>query len=241
MTSRSDACCVVVVYYYRYERFDGGLERGLHLAAVAVELAERDLALHPEEVALGAEDLRLKPPLLLLFLGVLLRPQHRPGARRRRRRGLEPARAALHLEQRAEVDRPRRRCRRAGLRAARGPAGPPATRPPRQVEVDDPRRRRRVLALGRPPRRHRGRSGLGGPNGKRGGAAGERARVDTGMLTDETRGFSFPRAVMRRQRSGGFGSVEGVGRREKASGGKKRPGARRVKGKEAVFLVFREN
>ena len=39
---------------------------------------------------------------------------------------------------------------------------------------------------------------------------------------------------------GCFGSVEGVGRREKASGGK-RPGARQVKkGKEAVFLVFRE-
>jgi hypothetical protein len=124
------------VLAYRDERFDGGPERGLHLAAVAVELAERDLALHPEEVALGAEDLGLEPPLLLLLVGLPLR----------RRRGLQPAHAALPLEQRAEVYRPRRR---------RAPARPPA-RPPRQVEADDPRRhRRRVLAPGRPPRGHR--------------------------------------------------------------------------------------
>lgn len=193
--TRAVSSCVLITY--RYERFDGGLERGLHLAAVAVELAERDLALHPEEVALGAEDLRLEPPLLLRLLGVLLRrPRRRPGARRRRGRGgLEPAHAALHLEQRTEVDRPRQRRRRAELRAPRAPAGPPAARPPRQVEVDDPRRRRRVLALGRPPRRHRGRSAprrSGWPSDRTeregpGRAAGERARVDGGggMLTVE--------------------------------------------------------
>jgi hypothetical protein len=86
-----------------------------HLAAVAVELAQRDLVLHPEEVALGAEDLRLELPLLP-FLGVFLRPR-----RRRWRCGLQPAHAALHLGRRAEVDRPRQR--RAGLRAPRAPLG----------------------------------------------------------------------------------------------------------------------
>jgi hypothetical protein len=138
---------------YRDERFDGGLEHGLHLAAVAVELAERGLALHAQEVALGAEDLRLEPPLLLLLAVVLLRRL------RGRRRGLQPAHAALHLEQRAELNRPRRRSRPAGLRAPRAPARPPG-RPPRQVEACDPRRHRcRVLAPARPPRGHRGRSG----------------------------------------------------------------------------------
>jgi hypothetical protein len=53
-------------FAYRDECFDDGLERSLYLATVAVELAERDLVLHVQEVALGTEDLCLEP-LLLMF------------------------------------------------------------------------------------------------------------------------------------------------------------------------------
>jgi len=69
---------------YRNERLDGRLERGLRLAAVAVELAECDLLLHQEDVALGPEHLRLEPPLLQLPCRLPSSSDDR--ARRRRRR-----------------------------------------------------------------------------------------------------------------------------------------------------------
>ena len=137
-----------------------------------------------------------------------------------------PAHAPLHLEQRAEVDRRLRR--RAVLRAPRAPAGPPAAaRPPCQVEVDDPRRRRRVLALGRPPRGHRCRSGLAGPrpfepNRTERWAGGEACADGCRRVGWWVRSSFF--LGVRRQRSGAFGAagpwkvLVGGGRRREEKG-----------------------
>jgi hypothetical protein len=59
-------------FAYRDEHFDDGLERDLYLVAVAVELVERDLVLHAQEVALGTKDLHLEPLLLMVAVVALI-------------------------------------------------------------------------------------------------------------------------------------------------------------------------